>query len=76
MTNALSAEFARLRAAICAETSDWTEIRLVFQLLEAHAITPAMHEALDNLMTTPDRAGLKLAVDRLEAAFAGTTSRS
>jgi predicted RNA polymerase sigma factor len=72
---AFAAEFARLRAAVSAELPDWTEIRLVFQLLEAHATTPAMHEALDNLMTTPDRAGLKLAVDRLEAAFAGTTSR-
>ena len=43
----------------------------LFQLLEPHATTPEMHDALDGLMTASDRASLNLAVNRLEAAFAG-----
>ena len=69
MSAAFTSEFAHLRAAISSGPPDWNEIRLVFQLLEPHATTPAMHEGLDNLMTAPDRAGLKLAVNRLEAAL-------
>jgi hypothetical protein len=48
-----------------------TGIRLVFHLVEPHASTPEMHDALDGLMTASDTASLKLAVNRLETAFAG-----
>ena len=71
MTAPFAAEFAHLRAAVAAELPDWNEILLVFHLLEPHATTPEMHDALDGLMTASDRASLKLAVNRLEAAFAG-----
>jgi len=70
---AFTSEFAHLRAAISSGPPDWNEIRLVFQLLEPHATTPEMHDALDGLMTASDRASLKLAVNRLEAVFAGAS---
>ena len=48
---------------------DWGEIRLVIRLLEPYATTPMLQETLLDLLAAPDRASLKLAVNRVEAAF-------
>ena len=78
LSTTFAAEFAHLRAAISPELPDWNEIRLVFRMLEPHATAPEMHEALEDLMTAPDRASLVLAANRLEVAFgrAGGPGRS
>ena len=69
MNNAFSAEFAHLRAATSSEPPDWIEIRFVFQMLEPYASTPELNEALEDLITAPNRACLILATNRLEVAF-------